>query len=93
MESSSSEVKIQFKSFKKRPQRRRSRDESEEEGETEYNKEKYEETRELQKLRQVGSLGYFECDNDILWPAFTLIRFMEDLLDPDRLMGAVRIRN
>jgi hypothetical protein len=50
-DSSTSAVKVQFKSIRKRPQRRRSRGDSDEEGEVEYNKEKYEETRELQKLR------------------------------------------
>jgi hypothetical protein len=49
----SSPVKIQFKSIKKRPARRRSRGDSgqEEEEEEQYNRAKYEETIEIQKLR------------------------------------------
>jgi hypothetical protein len=48
----SSPVKIQFKSIKKRPARRRSRgDSGQEEEEEQYNRAKYEETIEIQKLR------------------------------------------
>jgi hypothetical protein len=59
---STSEVRIQFKSIRKRPQRRRSRGESDEEGEVEFNKEKYEETRELQKLRYLHKYGVTAVD-------------------------------
>ncbi len=46
----SEEVKIMFKSSKKRQVRRR---ESSSDEEVEYNKEEYEKTRELQKLRSI----------------------------------------
>jgi hypothetical protein len=52
-EAAGATVKVQFKSIKKRPTRRRSSEDNGETAEEEYNRDKYEETRELQKLRQV----------------------------------------
>jgi len=46
------EIKIKFKPSKKRQVRKRRSSEEEEEEEEEYNKEEYEKTRELQKLRK-----------------------------------------
>ena len=48
MEDSSNEIKIKFKPSKKRQTRKRASSDEEEE---EFNKEEYEKTKELQKLR------------------------------------------
>ena len=62
MEDSSNEIKIKFKPSKKRQTRKRASSDEEEE-EEEFNKEEYEKTKELQKLRWDRNEK-----NDNLWP-------------------------